>query len=200
MAALTVAGVCNMALGYVGERQTIQSLSDPTAPALACVTFYEETVKACLAQHWWRFATKRETLALSTEERDEWGYVYALPSDCLQPQYLWNGARNATRDQLIPFTTELNDAGTNQLLMTDLVDAVLVYTKLLTNPAQWGPAFGKAVAWALAAELALVLPVKPEVAIRVGQQAPLWLERAAALDEAGKQDDPAADPDLIRAR
>lgn len=200
MAALTAAGVCNMALGYVGERQTINSLTEDNAPAMACATYYDETVRACLVQHWWRFSTKRATLALSTEERDGWTYAYALPSDCLQPQYLWSGARNPARDQLIPFDTELNDAGTNQILLTDLADAVLVYTKLVTNPAQWSPVFGKAVAWALAAELALVLPVKPEVAMRVGQQAPIWLERAAAIDEAGRQDDLPQDPELIRVR
>jgi len=200
VAALTAAGVCNMALGYIGERQTIQSLTEDTPPAIACATFYAETVRECLSMHWWRFATKRAVLALSTEVRDEWGYAYALPTDCLQPQFIWNGVRNPNRAQLTPFTTELNDAGTNQLLLTDQVDATLVYTKLVENPAQWSPNFGKAVAWALAIELALVHPVKPEVAARIAAMAPIRMERAAAIDDAGKQDDEPQIPELIRVR
>lgn len=200
MAALTAARVCNMALGYIGERQTIQSLTEDTPPAIACATFYDETVRECLSMHWWRFATKRAVLALSTEERDEWGFAYVLPTDCLQPQFLWSGVRNPTRSQQIPFTTELNDAGTGQLLLTDLAEATLVYTKLVENPAQWSPNFGKAVAWALAIELALVHPVKPEVASRIANMAPIRMERAAALDEAGRQDDEPQDPELIRVR
>ena len=58
MAAVTALNqVCNMALGLVGQRQTIDSLDEATAEAEACSTFYDSTRRELLQSFSWRFAT-----------------------------------------------------------------------------------------------------------------------------------------------
>ena len=51
--------ICNMALGYAGVRTKITSISDPSAPAQACSTFYNQYRQDLLNDWRWPFATRR---------------------------------------------------------------------------------------------------------------------------------------------
>ena len=60
--------------------------------------------------------------------RSGWGYAYTAPADMLVARSIFAGKREPGQDQDVPFTKELNDAGTGFLLLTDMTAAELIYT------------------------------------------------------------------------
>lgn len=201
MAAVTTeAQVANMALGLVGQRQLLDSLSESSTEAQMVSDFYA-TTRAELLEAWeWRFATKRVVLALSTETRTGWGYCYVAPTDLLKAWRIWNGNREPGAGERIPFSKELNDAGDGMLILTDMTDAELIYTIDQTRVALWSNSFVKAVAAQLAVYLAPALPVKPELMPNLQRQATLALQTAAARDANESQRDVIAESEFIRER
>lgn len=198
---LTEAQLCNIALGLVGQRRTINNLLEATAEAQACAVLYGPARDEVLAEFPWTFATRRSTLAeIDDVERSGWEYVYALPSDFLEPQYIWTGARLPPIDLQIPFAIEMNDDGNGLLLVTDQEDAELIYTAKVTTVALFSPLFVKAVSWLLASELALMLPVKPQVAPLMLGRYRQCLLTAKAGDTRQGEPDVEPDSEFIRTR
>jgi hypothetical protein len=181
--------ICNLALVRVGQRDAISSLADGSTAADICNAVFDQLRDTLLTSFPWPFAAKHAELAvLSSAERTGWGLVYALPTDCLQARYIYAGKRNPTADQRIPFTVELNDAGSGRVLCTDLEDAELIYTAKVTVETAWPPLFCEALAWAVARELAMGLAVKPELQVRAAQMAEMSLHRATAVSQDEKQE------------
>lgn len=200
MPLLTEAAICNLALLRVGQRQTIDSLEEDTTEAMVCKAIYAHTRDRLIEAAWWQFATKRATLALTSEERSGWAYIYALPSDCVVARYIWAGARSRAKDELIPFSLELSDAGTSRVLCTDEAEAELIYTADIGTPALFSSKFQDALAWSLAAELTLSLTVKPQLASQALQMAAISLRDAIASDRAQAEPDTQPDAEHLRAR
>lgn len=200
-AVTTDAQVCNQALGLVGQRQLINSLLEDSAEAIACRTYYSTVKAAVLESHPWRWATKRQTLALlSGVEREGWEYVYAAPSDLLSPKsarYIEDGARPAVEP--LPFLVELNVTGNQYVIACDVTTPELVYTRDVPV-AMWPAVAIKALAAGLAEAVALMLPVKPQLAQLLAPRALLALREAMADD--GNTGSPDAVPDApwVRAR
>lgn len=194
--------LCNLALGLVGVRQSITNFTEGSDEAAACGILYGPSRDECLAARWWTFATKREVLALTAEERTGWEYAYTVPADMLVggAQYIWTGQRNPPPDAREPFAIELRDDGGGHLLLCDRDEAELVYTAQLNTVALWPAPFVWAVATRLAANLAAMLTVKPDVALRLGQVANLRLAQAAAADGNSVRHDVAPESSTIRAR
>jgi hypothetical protein len=199
-AVTTVARVCNLALGLVGQRQFIDNLTENSTEAQVCAVYYESTRNELLQAWHWRFATKRAVLALTTETRTGWGYCYAAPADMLTPRRIWDGQREPGAGEAIPFGWELNDAASGHLVLTDMEQAELIYTAEFTNVALWPPLFVKAVAAQLAVYLAGALPVKPELMPTLQRNATLALQTAAAHDANAATRDTEADSEIIRER
>src|SRR5436190_19288622 len=114
--ATTDAELCNRGLLYIGQRTTIDFLDEASQLAASARAVYTGVLDAALQRFEWSFAKKRDVLALvSGAERDEWEYVYALPSDCLVPRRIAQENRTPRPEEKIPFEVELNDAGTGQV-------------------------------------------------------------------------------------
>lgn len=198
--ALTDAGIVNMALLRAGERQTIDALTEDHEPARVASKLYAPLLDAMLQEFPWSFATRRAALALTTEERDGWDYVYALPTDLLAPRGLVDPvAKRVATAEAVPFELELRDNGNASVLLTDMEDAVLSYTARV-GAARLSPAFAQALAWSLAPELALALAGKVANAQVLEVQARVWLARAKAADANERQDDVPPEAEAIRAR
>lgn len=197
----TPVGLSNVALSRIGQRQYISAFDEPTTEAEACNNLFEHCRDVVLARMAWPFATARATLAESTEERDNWDFVYGLPANFVAARYLVPlGVQYARPDQLYPYAIELNDANDARLLLTDLEDAVLVYTRAITSVALFPPLFQDALAWKLAAELALVLPVKPGVAQAMEARYEQVLLQAGAADFRQAKGGTEPDGSYIRSR
>jgi hypothetical protein len=201
MAALTAEHqVANLALGLIGQRQFLDSLTEASTEAIVARNYYAQTRNELLAAWRWRFATKRTVLALTTQARSGWTYTYAAPADMLAPQYIYPGTREPGQGEQIPFAWELNDAGDGFLILTDQSAAELVYTRELTTVALFPPYFVKALAAQLAVYLAGALPVKPQLIPMLESGARIALQAAAAIDGNAATRDELADAESIRVR
>lgn len=200
--AQTPAEVCNIALGRVGSRQQIDEFdTDTSAEAQLCRAFYETARDELLTSHPWSWATKRETLAeLETDPPEDWEYAYALPSDCLEPQYIWSGSRNPAAEDRVAFSIEYDEETGVGVLYTDKEEAELVYTRRTAEVGLFSAKFVSALAWRLAQDLALSLPVKPQLALSLDAKAEQALGKAMAADKARQQMDPPVDSEFIRER
>lgn len=191
--------ICNKALLRIGHRQLIGDLGENTAEAQACNTLYPLSRDEVLAELPWRFASYRSVLALLTTTRNGWAFAYSLPADCVAPRRLWDGLRNPGKGQRIPFDVE-GDATSGGILLTDQPAAELIYTALIEDVPRFPPLFVDALAWKLAADLALGVTVKPQVGMAMAQQYTRALARAAASDANQGQADVPPDAEHIRAR
>lgn len=199
--ATTEARVCNIALLRVGITQFIGSLGEATTEANVCNQLWEDARDAVLEARWWRFATRRSVLSLLTSvTRSGWGFVYSLPTDCVAPRFIWNGMRNPPAQLRVPFTMELNDAATAKVLLTDMEDAELIYTRRVGEVGLFPALFVNALAWKLAADLALALPVKPQVGLAMQQGYARALAEAAVADFDMAQEDLPPESETIRER
>lgn len=202
--ATTEASICNRALLRVGINKTIDALTDSTAEAQACNILYEQVRDELLQRVPWPFATQREELVVITDgERNGWDFAYALPSDCLQVRGIWSGARRPRVESRVRFATEYS--ASQRILLCDLEatasDPVeLTYTVRVEDPTRFPPLFVSALAYALAAELAMALPVKEGTSQRMLAMLEVELSKATAAAFAEEQQDPEPDSAFVAAR
>lgn len=203
--AAAYAALCNIALLRVGHRNLLVNVdTDTTEEALLCRTLFPIVRDATLEAYWWRFATRRATLAVVVgAEFDGWTYAYTLPTDFLAPRYISIGGSASleqTEDQRIPFTLDANQITGAPVLLTDQPDAEFFYTYAATATLLFTPLFRDALAWRLASELVLALPVKPSLYPVMMQRYRAAIAAAAAADRGKAQSGEQAESELIRVR
>lgn len=134
--------ICNMALGKLGEREKISSLTDDNSEAArTCNLHYEHTRDTLLESHTWNFAMSRAALSLdSTAPAFEFTNAFQIPADCLRVYHLWN----SQSDYEVEGDKLLTDDGT----------AKIKYISKETNPAKFSSLFVEAFATRLAGEMA----------------------------------------------
>ena len=186
-----------MALSHIGAKNTIESLTENSAEAAACATWYDVALETTLEMNDWTFARKRVALSLDSEEapESEWSYRYVLPADCIVPRrlefpeallaepgnYLFSGVDTAQKP-LIPYDLELSDDGERKTLLTNLEDAVLVYTSYITNTVLFSSSFKLTLSYQLAHFIAVQLTGKAKL------KEDLWQYARASLNMAGASD------------
>lgn len=151
---ISVASICNMALGHIGVSSQITDLdTDASKEALACRVFYEQCRDEVLRAFPWPFATKIEALTLVEEDpNDEWAYSYRYPDGCLKIRRLLSGTRNDTQNTLARYRVVRDDVG--RLVYADLEDATAEYTTLVDAADQFDTDFARALSYYLAASIA----------------------------------------------
>jgi hypothetical protein len=206
--------ICNKALLRVGQRQLIGDLAEDTTEAQACNALYDMAVDEVLSEVPWRWATLRATLALiGVNAPMGWAYAYALPEDCITARYVlpesvaapifppnFDTSQSAPgREGRVPFIIKYN-ATSGRSLFTDQENASLVYTARVTVVPHFPPLFVDALAWKLASDLALALPVKPQVGLAMLQGYKQALAVAVLMDVSQGQTDTPPDAEHIRVR
>lgn len=207
----SVVDICNLALAHLGDTATVASIDPPEGSAQAehCQRFYPIARDSLLEMHMWNFSTVRANLALLNITMPEWAYIYAAPNDMLQaisvlpPEasddysarimpvdaygyttiqnlpFNWAGTYTPQ-----PFAMETSSDGT-QVICTDQQNAVLRYTKLVTDTSQFSPLFTMALSWHLASMLAGPI-IKGDVgaaeAKRCAQMMMVYLSQAEQSD------------------
>lgn len=147
-----VVDIVNTALARLGDVATVSSLDEASAQAQYASTFYPIARDSMLEMHDWRFAIRRVTLAAVTADTFEWSYAYAVPSDMLRAVSVLEATSSAT-DSTQAFDI-MDDGSGNTIILTNLVDATLLYTVRVTDTTKFSPLFVDALAWLLAAQLA----------------------------------------------
>lgn len=162
--------ICNLALGHLGDEATVSSLDPPEGSAQAehCARYYPIARRALLSMHAWSFNTRRASLALlSATPPAGWGYVYALPAQCLKPVavYMPEQVDNYAllAGDVVPqdtgdfntqaFVAETLSTGV-KVIYTNVEEAVLLYLVDVTDTTKFSPLVDLALARLLASFLA----------------------------------------------
>lgn len=158
--------VFNMAAARIGVfNKRIDDPDADTKVAQVCSMFYDDMLDYVLIEFPWKFAERRVMLADLGTPPTNWAYRYAYPSDCVQARYItYPGLRNPRVEQQVPF--QIGTDGTAREIYTDMPPeaAELVYTARITDLNLWGAVAISAFAYKLAAEIAMPMSVKPDIA------------------------------------
>lgn len=171
-------GICNLALANLGDTAIVSSITPPDGSAQAqhCSRFYPVARNALLEMAAWGFATKRTTLAELENDPAQWLYAYGVPAQTLnviavipadatddysaelsgQVQCVPGQAFNdRTADYYVPqpYALETRDDG-QQVIRTNVENAVLRHTYLVTDATKFTPLFVVALGWLLSSMLA----------------------------------------------
>jgi hypothetical protein len=183
--------ICNMSLSHLGAESVVASIAPPDGSVEAghCARFYPIARREALEAGAWTWAKTRATLAPVFNPSRTWAYAYALPSDCLSPKRVlqqttvldfpawWTSAAYVSADE-VSFWTERGSADfevENGVLLTHEPDAVLLYTRDVTDTTKFSTQFGVYLSFLLASYLA-----GPIIKGQAGTGAALNLRKLAA--------------------
>lgn len=165
----SVADICNIGLSLIGADATITSItpSDGSVEAGLCARFYPIVRKTALEEGIFTWSKTRTALATVANPSTVWAYAYALPADCLSPKrvlqqtalvdfLVWPWGTFLTVDEL-NFWTERGTADfevEDGVLLTNEPEAVLLYTRDVTDTTKFTEQFCLYLAMRLGAMLA----------------------------------------------
>lgn len=179
--------ISNLALNHIGATN-IQSFEENTKPAITLRAVYENVVEAVLRDHNWSFARKIVDLAETTDEIDGYDFAYAYPSDCIEARYIYDPSDRRNRE--IEFIVGADANLSKNLILTDQCEAKLVYTARVTNSGLFDGLFVDALAFRLAADLAVPLKGKLDLQRSYMQQYNFFIENAKATSSNENFEDP----------
>jgi len=167
--------ICNLALSHIGVFSKIQSLSESTKEARECNLLYATARNAVLEDLDWNFARKQMYLALLDETYTGWAYAYQYPTDCIIARKIFNegevdsntaGWDTDNKDNIldkVEFEIRASSNLDRRIILTNQEDAILLYTAKVTDVNMFSSQFIDALAWRLAAELAVPLRNKADL-------------------------------------
>lgn len=185
--------VVNLALSRVGAKSISTLASDSTVEAVQARIVYYNARDTLMRSHPWNFITLRVELTDSgTDPVFGWDNGFLLPSDFLR--LISVHATNDNQDQ-IPYRLEKQDISSTltDVLLINSSTCWIRYVYLETDPAKWAADFQDALAWLIASELALVLPVSVTKYEVLEKRASRTLTFAKSVD--GQEDYPERIPD-----
>ena len=162
-------GIINMALSHLGK-DPIENRSEQSAEGKQSRIWYDYSRQMVLEAYDWNFARKRRTTALHGDTISEtasdpmagvWAYRYQYPDDSLAVRKIQNP--NAPPDDATPFEVETNLDGTEKTVLTDMENAVIVYTWDLENTDMSSSLFVLAFSHLLAHHMAFALTGKRSI-------------------------------------
>jgi len=192
-------GIYNLALNQIGARDNVTITTEASREAEVCRLWYPVVRDAVLRAAHWPSARKVARLALlSTQVDGEWSellpepgysYCYSQPADMLYPRSL------TTYEPFI-----INNFGSVPAITTNVANAILLYTFRQTTVARWESSLQSAIAFGLAAHIAMPLTGKQNRAKMLLDQANSIVTQAQveASNEGGLMLDTL--PDWIAAR
>lgn len=157
--------IVNQALASIASRSTIADLNEGSTEAITALTFYDTALDATLRAAHWNFARAQILLTLlgdatKTPTPDPvptpWVYEYAYPSDCVLARYVMPQIQAAPVSPAGPGYGSLwtgpavrflvsadKDANGNDetVILSNQPNALLVYTRRITNVALFDPQF-----------------------------------------------------------
>ncbi|MDB5710881.1 MAG: hypothetical protein JWL96_2951 [Sphingomonas bacterium] len=178
---------CNLALGELRAAPIID-IAEDSIEARECARYYPICLRVLLERHDWSFANRRAALAeLADNDRAaEWAHAYVLPAGCATPLRLV-----AANGYLPDFIVE------NRTLYTQLGNAVLEYAANDVTDSEMPGLFVDALAYALAARLAVPIRDSREMKGQLLQQAEITFQRAVAEDRNRQPEHDAVGQDAV---
>lgn len=145
--------IYNLALTVLGQDRIVGP-TDDTETARVLNGIWTLTVDCVLADHPWKFAIKRDSLAaLATAPAFGWARQFSLPESCLRLVQVADSWVFYTAET--PFyTVEAAPSGAQAILTDEAAPLQVRYVQRVTSVGLWPPLFCRAVAMHLAADAA----------------------------------------------
>lgn len=192
--------IYNLALNAVGARSNLSSTTERDRGAEVCRLWYPVIRDQILAAAPWPSCKTFKRLALLKQQTEEtwvtgdpepgYAFIYSAPSDMLHPRYI----SDYTRFAISSYENEI------KALSSNCSAPILVYTRRNYIVASWENELQMAIAYGLAANIAMPLTAKPQRAQLLVQQANdlVLTARVAAANEDNEINETI--PDWIAAR
>ncbi|MCW5737793.1 MAG: hypothetical protein KIS73_26975 [Enhydrobacter sp.] len=198
MAASDILGIWNDAIGNIGVKTSIASLTEQSAEAAACALRYQGVVEAVLRQTDWNCC--RMTLELTDVTEDfappvRWSYRYSYPTNCLRIWRMENPAGFLWRvpDPINGFEVAMDLDPDNSNLPTRYIysnygDLSATVTRYAYHPengyyeALFDASLKEALGWALAAAIAGALSTSGQLIVAARNEAARSLADAMAAN------------------
>jgi hypothetical protein len=161
--------IVNLAFARLGAA-SIRSFSEDNKHARTAEVFFDILKDALLESYDWSFARATATLQALDEDHDYYTYVYQLPSDCLTPRYI------SLNKQLDVWERE------EDKIITNVADAILVYTKRLESTGLFTPLFCIALSSVLAVRMCPIVTQDKELQIVLNEEAKTAIGEAMLTD------------------
>jgi hypothetical protein len=185
--------IVNIALARLGDSATVTSIDPPEGSAQAeqAKRFYPIARDTLLELHPWNFATKRISLAVTSDVApDTWQFTYSLPANYIRALAVYPEETNSEADQQ-PFIIETNELG-QLVLFTNVENATLKYISLITDTTKFTPLFVNTLSFMLASFMAGSL-IKGDMGIKIADtmynKAMQMMNVAAGKDAAARNYD-----------
>lgn len=204
-------------VGFGGQHRITNLETDDSELAECVRRVFQPALFAVLAEFSWPFArTARALSESSAEVPPGWQYAYTLPTNALSIRYVaddgfvpdWLAlSAHVPRWEIMAHPTI-----DGQIIVTDVPDAYVWFTKKITEVAFTTEPFGQAVAWRVAAELGVGLRADARLVQKAEQNyvGAVEIAVAHAMNQRGGQLQPdaavvlargggyVADPGLLR--
>jgi hypothetical protein len=171
---MTKAEIANLALGWIGQK-TIASFEDGSVPAELCASNFDAAARATLERRAWMFATQRLTLEPAEATGDaKWPSRFVLPATVVRVLGLDDGSGSWDAKWVREGQAVLTEQDFSKAYVRAIVDA--------DDPSTWSPAFTRAVALRLAADLCGPITENAALAERLEAKYELAVRTAGATD------------------
>ena len=197
--------IANMALSHVGASSDIESFSEKSVEAIQCRAWYDQSRLMALAAFDWGFARKRLTAALHGDVISEtatdplagvWGFRYEYPADCVVMRKIQSSI--APPNDFVPFNIETSLNGQEKTVLTDMEDAVFVFTFDQKGTELFSPMFVQAHSHLLASQIAFAVTRKRKIKTEQFSLYQFVLRSAAAEDVNEGIEKPVRDAEVVR--
>jgi len=152
--------IANQVMFHLKNSKTFTNVdTDTSIQATAVLAFWDDTLQELLREFDWPFAKVIDDLALVEEDPNdgvEWGFSYRWPSNCLKARYIVDGNMQPSA-QTPRISFEIGADTTGRLILTNEEDAVLCYTKNVTDVTVMSTRFRNALGYKLANKVAPTL-------------------------------------------
>lgn len=181
----TPAMIINDALKRIGRKIRVGSMWEGSEPAKMALDIYAQTRDDLLRDSDWGFSEATVVASASgATVPAQWSYSYAYPSDCVRVRALYAATYLANQNNPLPVNWRVSNAvvsGSNvQVVLTNMANASLVYSKRVTDPKAWDAGFTEALCAALGERLAPVLS-SPDLAKLEAEEDKDQTAQAAAI-------------------
>lgn len=157
--------VFNMALGHIGISTTVADELERSPERVACSRFWDTCRDALFSYKSlpWRFASELVALADIGNPPAGWEFRYRYPNDCITAIEVYGGdVRTLPVEARAKFEVAYEADG--RVILCDIPDATLRYTKRINEVERWPASFVEAMSYRLASFIAM--PLKNDAGLR----------------------------------
>ena len=152
---LSKAKLYNITLNILGVSTPLENANSTDNRAILLNNYYEIARDYVLKDFDWNFASQYRKLTLRndyTNEESKFGFCYDYPNDCICAREIYD--YNSKKLQKFIISSLSNG---QKVILTDVEDAILRYTKKIEKEVYFAPEFSLALAYYLASLTSSVL-------------------------------------------